>query len=820
MSIRVNTTAIVCLLLGFVNAYPAQDAATSKNPKINAAFEILHQAVIDATRDKPKVQTDNLESLKRLQNVQWPHVSELPWFHVYLNDAKEGQYTGVWKVEENETDVTLLTAGLSRQTLKKSRVKEMRPALFRDDIKALLQYCMDKKEEDKRKWDFTYIEDFDRSDYPIYGGVFLLRYAYVAADYGMKEETAALVAEVFKRVPEGFSNLLNELVWQELMPAMSAFQGGSSRRAFLETCKRLRRDYPGSRYDKELDSLIVPLERELSTPKPSFMEKDIKELTSEERIQYWIYQLRDLAGHQWSDPGYPDLFYMDGVRPTPADQIVAIGTPAIPYLIKTLEDDTPTRTIAWQRSFYPIRFVLRRQDVAIKCLERIVGCDFYAEAATYMHFYMDTEERKHSVIANINKWWAESKDTSQAVMVRNQLKLMDKNITLRKYERIDTLEVLAMLEGPESIVEEGATLLAEEKDWVAGPVRDMLSQVDPRTPVRQAFDCFWQKEGEGAALAIVLQYGDKKVYTELARRFEIKGDLGGDSWNAPDQIRWVARYGLNWAIPIVATAMDAKKLTMKYKNDVNFVAVEKLQELTGMDFGYNREKNEQDKKVALERALAWWENEGKTSMAEKITEDHPPVDDPGDLLFDDEALQKQVAAIQNEDNQNRGSSIAALGEVRTYQTQQALFEALRKEQLAQERVKIIAIIGQRPKLWHLPMLFRLLSGENNLAVRIQAGSLIQKIVGNKSISIWSKRLETRDTALEIARQLAKDKDEPRSIREVATSILLAWNSFVDQNLLRELAADTELAHYEPLRSHIENTDKRLREMPMQITPKD
>lgn len=820
MSIRVGTTAIVCFFLGFVYACQAQDTATGKDLKNEAAFEILRQAVIDATRDKPKVQTDNLESLRHLQNLPWPHVSQLPWFHVYLNAAEEGQYTGAWRVEESETDVTLLTAGLTKQTFKKSQVKEMRPASFRDDVEALLQYCRERKEEDKRKWDFTYIQGFSRSGFPFYGGVFLLRYAYAAADHGMKEETAALVTEVFKRVPEGFSNLLNELVWQELMPAMSAFQAGGSRRGFLETCIRLRRDYPGSRYDKELDSIIVPLERDLSTPKPSFVEKDMKELTSEERIRYWIYQLRDLAGHQWSDPGYPELFSMDGIRPTPADQIVAIGPPAIPFLINTLEDDTPTRTIAWQRSFYPIRFVLRRQDIAIKCLERIVGCDFYDEAATYIHFYMDSEERKQSVIANVNKWWAESKDTSQTVMVRNQLKLISTNVTLRQYARINTLEVLAMLEGPEAVVEEGTTLLAEEKDWLNGPVRSMLSQVDPRTPVRQAFDCFWQKEGEGAALTIVLQYGDKKVYTELTRRFETKGDLGGGSWNAPDQIRSAARYGLNWAIPIVATAMDGKKLTMKYKNDVNFVAVEKLQELTGMDFGYNREKSEQDRKAALERALVWWEREDKTSMADKIAEAHPLVDDPGDLLLDDESLQKQVAAVRDEDHQRRRSSIAALGTVRTYQTQQALFDALRKEPLAQERVKIIAILGQHPKLWHLPAIVKLLCEDMDLAVRIQAGSLIEKIVGNKSTMIWSKRLETREAALELARHLSRDTDEPRSIREVATSILLAWNSFVDQNLLRELAADTHLVHYEPLRSYIEKVDKWLKEMPTQVTPQE
>ena len=41
----------------------------------------------------------------------------------------------------------------------------------------------------------------------------------------------------------------------------------------------------------------------------------------------------------------------------------------------------------------------------MKCLERIVGCRFYEEGATFMHFHMDTPKQQASVLANVRKWW-------------------------------------------------------------------------------------------------------------------------------------------------------------------------------------------------------------------------------------------------------------------------------------------------------------------------------------------------------------------------------------------------------------------------------
>ncbi len=199
-------------------------------------------------------------------------------------------------------------------------------------------------------------------------------------------------------------NPLDDEAWKVFQRAMLDFQKGTPREKFLRACKELLRSYPRSRYENQWRDLIAAMEREAAARKPDFLAKPAKDRSQDETIAYWIYQLRGMEAQPCSDPGDPRLFAIGG-QPAAEEQLVAIGPAAIPQLIGALTDRMPTRTIVWQRSFYPIYFVLRRQDIAMKCLERISGCRFYEEGATWMHFHMDTDEHKASVLENVRAWW-------------------------------------------------------------------------------------------------------------------------------------------------------------------------------------------------------------------------------------------------------------------------------------------------------------------------------------------------------------------------------------------------------------------------------
>ena len=90
---------------------------------------------------------------------------------------------------------------------------------------------------------------------------------------------------------------------------MFRFRDGGPRRGVprhLQGSARLRT--PAASTTTSCGRWCTPLEREADAPRPAFLDTKPVERTPEETARYWVFQLRDLAGHQWGNPGYPQLF--------------------------------------------------------------------------------------------------------------------------------------------------------------------------------------------------------------------------------------------------------------------------------------------------------------------------------------------------------------------------------------------------------------------------------------------------------------------------------------------------------------------------------
>jgi hypothetical protein len=794
---------VLLLSLCFSSIVAAEEPAVAYAPMPKETSEILRSAVIAATKDRERDQKENLDALDKLARTKWPQVSKLQWVHLYPKEGKEGEHICAWKVSEDQEKITLIASDLTEVCVEKARIGKMEPADFKTDLSDLIQSLKERKSEEKHKWDFYGILDYRKYASLRESGPGLeVRLACAALEYRLKDEAKALIDEALRLNSSAISRLYNMLVWQILRPAMFRFQDGGSRKEFLATCKKLLADYPGSEYDKQLESLIKPLEREAATPQPDFLKKKPEERTQEENIRYWIYQLRDLAGQQYFDPGYPDLFSPTGGSPTAADQLVAFGMPAIPYLIEALDDDTPTRTIGWGRSWDTRYYVLHRQDVAVQCLEKIVGCLFYSSLSSTKHLHEEPLQQRKSIIENISQWWQTSKGSSQAQMIRNQF-------ARRGYDSSYELEVIAMLDGPEAVIKELHKCLGEEGCYFNSSIAEVLNRVDPHTLLRAAFTRFWGNKCLTGDYIYIYKYGDKKAYEEVARRFQATGKL--DTWFVNEQLIWAAKYGKNWAIPIVAKALEMEvEPSSGGRADV---AAQKFQELTCKDFGYAPDKSQEERCAAVEKARKWWLKEGRESLADKIAEEHPPVIDPGDLFWSDEQIQKRVAAIESKEDSLRRKAVASLGLVCSYKIQRALLNALEIEKEPAEKVRILDVLGKRASLWHLPTLVRLIEHDTDTCVRLSAAKVINQAVGCKETHIWWYRLKTRDLALDAARRLAQDEKTPLEVRYAAAEILMAWGSFVDQPLLRKLATDPAFKQHTELHSYIQSQEEWLKRFP-------
>lgn len=600
--------------------------------------------------------------------------------------------------------------------------------------------------------------------------------------------------------------------WAVFRPALLDFQRTGDRSAFLKICKSLLAKYPNSkRYAQEWQTLIVPMEAEAVAPAPAYLTKPSDTRTPEETIRYWIYQLREVNGQQWSDPGYPELFLPESAEPTSAaSQLIAIGKPAIPYLIATLTDLTPTRTIAWQRSFYRVYFILRREDLALKCLERIVGCKFYDEGATFRHFYFEEPARKQSVLDNVQAWWKVSQGDSQAQMIRNQLKLRTQNLTLEnRYDELGDMSTLAMLEGPETVIQKLRVRMNAVTLDLNSPYTYLTRQLDPGMVIRDALQRFHDHKSQPGDYPTLLRYGDKAVYQELTRQYLTSGQPGARDWNGGDFLSTAARYGQNWAIPMLArglqeTTMTGSRLQGKMTEAQNFstadIAIEEFQRLTGKDFGYLQEKSEEERLAAIARAREWWRNGGKDERQPQVEKDHPPMEPLGDMLMSDDETARRVAAITADDPATRRPAIAALGETLSYRIQRALLTALPKEPDAIVRRQMLAILAQHPQLWFLPALTTVLLQDADADTRVAASNIL---AGLSTAS--DAHLETEDAMLATARKLAADVGTPVPVRRAATRILVRWHSTVDLPLLRTLITDPIIMADDMLLNEIKST---------------
>ena len=564
----------------------------------------------------------------------------------------------------------------------------------------------------------------------------------------------------------------DDAVWKVLRPTMLAFQSGGSRDDFLVQCRTLRHEHPHTKYMTELSTIVTAMEDDARVTAPTLSPT----ATADEAARYWIYALRDVAGHQMSDPGYPMLFEADlGASPNAADQLVAIGAPAIPRLVDALTDDTPARTIAWQRSFYSVYFVLRRRDIALKVLERITGARFYEEGATFVHFYMDTPERQQAVLDNVQAWWKQSRGASQAQMIGNQIALMHANSTLGEYDRVEMLELLGEIEGPEAVVQELRRMYAVDTTGLNSAVVAAVDQLDPQTPARAVLARFWADHSRDGDYTTLYKYGDARVYAEIARRFAHTGKLDPGPWNFGDQARAAARLGKGWAIPIVAQMLSQTQMIgARWENtgSQSFSsadeAIEELAHLTGMDFGYHATESEADRLAAIATARQWWEHGGEAAMQQKIAAPHAVA--VGDLLRSDDEL--AAIARDIEDPRTRKDAIAHLGESRSFVTQRALLHVLAGSRDEGERRAVLAAL--HPALWELPAIADVLVGPGDAKTRTLAADRMIDVLRASPSQI---RIEMRDAALARARAVASDARTPAVVRQAAARVAASWVVF-------------------------------------------
>ncbi len=144
--------------------------------------------------------------------------------------------------------------------------------------------------------------------------------------------------------------------------------------------------------------------------------EELAKLPTEKQVAELILQLRDQNGRQGGQPGWCDIFW-DPRRPhSPADQLVAIGYPAVPLLIAALRNETLTRSVGYWRDFTFSHYVLTVGDCAEAILSKIAGQSFYIPRTTSSH--MSGDGNAGAMQKAVQAWWdsVQSKGEAQTLI--------------------------------------------------------------------------------------------------------------------------------------------------------------------------------------------------------------------------------------------------------------------------------------------------------------------------------------------------------------------------------------------------------------------
>ena len=380
--------------------------------------------------------------------------------------------------------------------------------------------------------------------------------------------------------------------------------------------------------------LIVATSR--SHPAPQLNEKarpdkaadelrtELSKLSAEERVVHLISRLPEVRGDQRLLPGHCELIGC-GAGTVVSDALVAVGRAAMPALVEHLDDVRPTKSNSDSGA------ALLAQDVAIQCIERIVGIRFHP--SSFDPILSDKPpETRNAVIQDIKEWWTEYGGQSELQGYVGRLNKGDFYQRLTILQTIEKLDASAVdsirllkewhLTEHWSIKPRVADALARRGDLSALPqVRATV-----RDPIRTI---------PNEAVWFLVQYGDAEdmrfMHTEALRDIAAGAHLGSTQiWGAV--YTGVKAHPRPLVVPILVDLLKQRDISgsrfvREGQQDDGFspedYCMETLIKLTqhneGYDAGFRRERRFE----AIDRWLVWWNREGRADYLRQ----HPEVAD-------------------------------------------------------------------------------------------------------------------------------------------------------------------------------------------------
>lgn len=229
----------------------------------------------------------------------------------------------------------------------------------------------------------------------------------------------------------------NDIVSSDRIGAISGAHKGAPRPELLKTWRGIL-ESPGHDFHQEAAQMVTDYEKLIDQDErwAARTVSAVEDMTIEEQVEYWMYQLRDTDVGQHSDPGTCNVLghwqiseFLSRKQSkdragNAATELKALGIAALPQIIAHLDDTRPTRCRGHWRSFAPESYyLLRYGDCCQQIFEAITAHSIYS--ADYTNGYPIKDGQGKVCKQKAQAWWKNFQEKGERQVLIEQTEVGD-----------------------------------------------------------------------------------------------------------------------------------------------------------------------------------------------------------------------------------------------------------------------------------------------------------------------------------------------------------------------------------------------------------
>ncbi|MBA4149772.1 MAG: hypothetical protein H0X66_16790 [Verrucomicrobia bacterium] len=573
----VMSTQVAQFLSNAINSGNIPNAATN-----TAAFDVLRQ-----------VEVPDVSRMKRVR---------------YRDRTKRGDeshlFQGGWLFYAKEEQLILLDPGFGRESRLSSQTI-LEDADYRSELRELLGVLGGGTTGEMRVWDWKVVTQAlpeSRSTMPIFW------HAVGAASLGFNDEAFALIQLSLNR-KYASSELWNYVRLQardSMSRGFNLTREGAPRSEVLAQWEATLQTYGSKLTSTDLNEYVALLKEQIADF-PRIQQSTVEApetLPAPTRATYYLDRFPDIKSGSLPENTLEDL-------------VIALGRDAIPACIAHLNDRRLTRVVRYGISSNSGTKVLRVQDFALACIERITGVRFLnIDAVNGINTFSSyPAEGRKDLVRSVVNWW-EANSAQSGVMWRlSQIESLSLEKRVAEIEQLEKLDPTATnyvsllkrwaVNANQSAVRTLARPLAARGDLSLLPrLREEL-QTSGNTDVRT-----------------LLKYGlpeDYGLLRDAERKRRLKNPQANDSLYVFSLSFLLSSHLPEppvptnlFLVPLLVDGLAYREIhEMRKDTSVADDCVYALIQITGHKEGYERGDERDQRNAAIDRWADWWTRIGQ-----------------------------------------------------------------------------------------------------------------------------------------------------------------------------------------------------------------